>query len=97
LKLGYASACGRAPFTPKPGRIAQSPCLPPSKSKFLQQAAHIDSCRIQRKQLLTSPVSVPNRSQNQSGDALCEGKGGEREAGGGHVAKRIARLIHPPP
>ncbi|MBU3996091.1 MAG: hypothetical protein KKI03_00900, partial [Gammaproteobacteria bacterium] len=34
-----------------------------------------------------SPASVPNRSQNQSGDALCEGKGGEREAGAGTRSK----------
>jgi len=33
-------------------------------------------------------------TSNQSGNALCEGQGGDRAADGGPVAKRIARLIH---
>jgi len=70
-----------------PGRIAQSPGLTPSKSEFLQQTAHINSCHIQRKQLLTFPCGVPKRWQNQPGDTLCAGKGGAREAGAGTRSK----------
>jgi len=47
--------------------------------------------------LQISTASKPTGSQKQTGDALCEGKGGDRAAGGGHVAKRIARLFHPQP
>ena len=50
------------------------------------------------------PVGLPepsadmcaNASRSQGGSEFCAGKGGDRVAGGGHVAKRIARLIQPP-
>ena len=32
---------------------------------------------------------------DKGGEALVEGQGGDRAAGGGHGAKRIARLIQP--
>jgi len=43
------------------------------------------------------PITAPERCAvpNQTGHAFCEGQGGDRAAGGGHVAKRMARLIQP--
>lgn len=73
-----ANAPCRAPFTQSPGHMAQSPDLPPSP---IQSIGGI------------SPAVHINCSPNQSGDRLCGGQGGARRAGGGHVAKSIARLI----
>jgi len=44
--------------------------------------------------LWISSASQLTAASNQLGDAFCGGSGGDRVAGGGHVAKRIARLIH---
>jgi hypothetical protein len=44
--------------------------------------------------LSISSATQPTTASNQLDDAFCEGQGGDREAGGGHAAKRIVRLIH---
>jgi hypothetical protein len=44
--------------------------------------------------LSISTATHPTAASNQSDDAFCEGQGGDREADGGHAAKRIVRLIH---
>jgi len=57
LTLRYCQALADAPFTPKPGHIAQSPCLTPWRAEFLRQAAHLNPRHIQVRQILTSSCS----------------------------------------